>query len=130
MYGGFKKSISGYTRNRMQNPTIKFDRACVAAVLRSIQHEGSVQICRYCDWLRPGRPVFDFRLGTRDFCIPHSFSTNYREKQSPVQWMSGGGGLPEGKAALGVKLTTNLYLVPRSSAVELYHASMSSWHSV
>jgi hypothetical protein len=23
-YGGFKKSISGYTRNRMQNPTIKF----------------------------------------------------------------------------------------------------------
>jgi hypothetical protein len=22
-YGGFKKSISGYTRNRMQNPTIK-----------------------------------------------------------------------------------------------------------
>jgi hypothetical protein len=23
-YGGFKKSISGYTHNRMQNPTIKF----------------------------------------------------------------------------------------------------------
>jgi hypothetical protein len=23
-YGGFKKSISGYTRNRMQNPTINF----------------------------------------------------------------------------------------------------------
>jgi hypothetical protein len=23
LYGGFKKSISGYTRNRMQNPTIK-----------------------------------------------------------------------------------------------------------
>jgi hypothetical protein len=23
-YGGFKKSISGYTCNRMQNPTIKF----------------------------------------------------------------------------------------------------------
>jgi hypothetical protein len=22
-YGGFKKTISGYTRNRMQNPTIK-----------------------------------------------------------------------------------------------------------
>jgi hypothetical protein len=22
-YGGFKKSISGYTRNRVQNPTVK-----------------------------------------------------------------------------------------------------------
>jgi hypothetical protein len=24
-YGGFKKSISGYTRNRMQNPTINHE---------------------------------------------------------------------------------------------------------
>jgi hypothetical protein len=27
-YGGFKKSISGYTRNRMQNPTIKLANSC------------------------------------------------------------------------------------------------------
>jgi hypothetical protein len=26
-YGGFNKSISGYTRNRMHNPTIKFKPA-------------------------------------------------------------------------------------------------------
>jgi hypothetical protein len=38
--------------------------------------------------------------------------------------------LPRGQRGQGVKMTTRLYLAPRSRMVELYlHSPMSSWHS-
>jgi hypothetical protein len=36
-YGGFKKSISGYTRNRMQNPTIKFGPIDITSIVSTQQ---------------------------------------------------------------------------------------------
>jgi hypothetical protein len=49
--------------------------------------------------------------------------------QPPIQWIPGFL-FPGGESGKGVKLTTHLYLVPKSGMVELYlHSPTSSLHS-
>jgi hypothetical protein len=59
-----------------------------------------------------------FPAGAKDFSLLHDIWAT--SGAHPVPYPMGSGGSIQTAKQLGVKLTTNLYLVPKSRMVELY----------
>jgi hypothetical protein len=86
------------------------------------------ELSRYSDRLRAGRPGFGYGWGQEICYLFHSVQTG--SEAHPASYSIGARKFPLGESGRGVKLTTHLYLVPKSRIMGLNLHSPISLHGL